>query len=82
MTGLRILAAVALFAVGTYWSAGALYELAAARKPPGLLGVSLIRRVDPEPILSAAQWRKGALLLMAMAGCLFLLGVRLLQGWP
>jgi hypothetical protein len=78
----RVIAAALLFAVALYWGIGAIYEIMLARKPPGIFGLSLLRPMNPEPVLTISQWRKGGLFLLAMAVALAGLGVRLLQGWP
>jgi hypothetical protein len=78
----RIVAAVLLFSVALYWGIAATYEICAATKPHEIFGVTLLRSRQSEPVLTASQWRKGGLFLLAMAGFLVLLGIRLLQGWP
>jgi hypothetical protein len=78
----RIVAAVLLFSVALYWGIAAIYEIVVTTKPPGIFGVSLLRSRRPEPVLTISQWRKAGLFLLAMAGFLVLLGIRLLQGWP
>ena len=78
----RIVAAVLLFSVALYWGIAATYEIFAATKPHGIFGVTLLRSRQPEPVLTTSQWRKSGLFLLAMAGFLALLGIRLLQGWP
>lgn len=80
VTGLRFVGAAVLLVVGFYWVIGACYEVVMARKPPGLFGASLLRPMKPEPVLTATQWRQGGAFLLAMAGALVLLAIRLLQG--
>ena len=75
------LLAVVLFVVALYWTIAAAYELAYARKPPGIFGKTLLRSPDPEPVLSVNQWRKGALFLLLMSAALVIVGWRFLVGW-
>ena len=82
MTELRIVAAVLLFSIALYWGIAAIYEILLARKARGIFGLSLVRPMNPEPVLTTSQWRKGGLFLLAMAGVFVGLGIRLLQGWP
>lgn len=82
MEEVRIVAAALLFSVALYWGVAATYEIFATTKPPGIFGVSLLRSRRPEPVLNTSQWRKAGLFLLAMAGFLVLLGIRLLQGRP
>jgi len=78
----RIVAAALLFVVALYWSIAAGYELVLARKPPGIFGLSLVRPMNPQPVLTLSQWRKGGLFLLALALVVAGLAIHLLQGWP
>lgn len=82
MAEVRIAAAAVLFIVALYWVIGASYEILVARKPPGIFGLTLVRPMNPEPVLTSSQWRKGGLFLLALALVVTGLGIRLLQGWP
>ena len=82
MPEVRIVAAALLFVVALYWSIGASYEIVVGRKPPGIFGLSLVRPMNPEPVLTVSQWRKGGLFVVALAVVATVLGIRLLQGWP
>lgn len=59
MPEFRIVAAALLFVVALYWTIAAGYEIVLARKPPGIFGLSLVRPMNPEPVLTVSQWRKG-----------------------
>jgi hypothetical protein len=78
----RIIAAVFLFVVALYWATAGSYEILVARKPPGIFGLSLVRPMNPEPVLTVSQWRKGGLFLLVLAVVVAGLGICLLQGWP
>jgi hypothetical protein len=80
VSGLRIVGAAVLFVIAVYWLISASYEVVLARKPPGPFGLSLLRTMRPETVLTARQWRRGGAFLLALAATLALLGVRLLQG--
>lgn len=82
MAEVRIVAAALLFVVALYWAIAASYEILAARKPPSIFGLSLVRPLNPEPVLTVSQWRNGGLFLLALAVVMTGLGIRLLQGWP
>ena len=82
MAEVRIVAAVFLFVVALYWAIAGSYEILLATKPPGILGLSLVRPMNPEPVLTVSQWRKGGIFLLALAVVVAGLGIRLLQGWP
>jgi hypothetical protein len=78
----RIVAAALLFVIALYWTIAAGYEIVLARKPPGIFGLSLVRPMNPAPVLSVSQWRKGGLFQLALAVVVASLGISLLQGWP
>ena len=80
MTGLRFAGAAVLLAVALYWTIAACYEVVMARKPPGPFAVSLLRPMDPEPVLTMTKWRQGGAFLLALAGLLVLIAIRLVQG--
>ena len=67
MPEVRIVAAALLFVIAFYWTIAASYEILVARKPPGIFGLSLVRPMNPEPVLTVSQWRKGGLFLLALA---------------
>lgn len=82
MPEFRIVAAALLFVVALYWTIAAGYEIVLARKPPGIFGLSLVRPMNPEPVLTVSQWRKGGIFLLALVVVVASLGISLLQGWP
>jgi hypothetical protein len=59
MTEVRIVAALLLFSLALYWGVASICEILLARKAPGIFGLSLVRPVDPEPVLTTSQWRNG-----------------------
>jgi hypothetical protein len=77
---LRIAAAVTLLVCALYWAIGASYEIVGGAKPPGIFGLSLLRPLNPAPVLTKSQWRKGGLFLLALAVVLVGLAIRLLTG--